>query len=150
MRERFADVPEAEGVTVVGYGHLGDCNLHLNVSAPHGTADLLHHIEPFVFQWVGKHALQPAALPFHTLGTHHHLFVSLSNNAVTPSADRGGSISAEHGVGQCKRDYMSLQRSQAVIDQMKAVRLRARVRCIALIVLASHTLHSALPCPARL
>jgi D-2-hydroxyglutarate dehydrogenase len=42
-----------QGVRVVGYGHVGDGNLHLNVSAPQGyDPDLLRRLEPFVFEWV--------------------------------------------------------------------------------------------------
>ena len=59
---------------VVGYGHFGDGNLHLNVSAPSGrTPELTGLIEPFVYE-------------------------------VTRAAR--GSISAEHGLGQMKADYM--------------------------------------------
>ncbi len=37
---------------VVGYGHVGDGNLHLNISSPEGpNATLLATIEPFVYQW---------------------------------------------------------------------------------------------------
>ncbi|CAN0415567.1 unnamed protein product, partial [Hapterophycus canaliculatus] len=35
---------------------------------------------------------------------------------------RGGSISAEHGVGQHKRDYLELQRPRAVVDAMRGVK----------------------------
>lgn len=35
---------------------------------------------------------------------------------------RGGSISAEHGVGQHKRDYLSLQRPDAVLSVMRGVK----------------------------
>lgn len=35
---------------------------------------------------------------------------------------RGGSISAEHGVGQHKRDYLSLQRPEAVLGVMQKVK----------------------------
>jgi D-2-hydroxyglutarate dehydrogenase len=39
-------------VSVMGYGHLGDGNLHLNVSSPGGYhAELLSLIEPFVYEW---------------------------------------------------------------------------------------------------
>jgi D-2-hydroxyglutarate dehydrogenase len=36
---------------VVGYGHVGDGNLHLNVSVPKADAAVLARIEPFVYQW---------------------------------------------------------------------------------------------------
>ena len=38
------------------------------------------------------------------------------------TAAHGGSISAEHGVGQSKRDLMGLQRSPQVLDVMAQVR----------------------------
>ncbi|CAH1437215.1 unnamed protein product [Lactuca virosa] len=39
---------------VVGYGHLGDGNLHLNVSAPQYDDAILGEIEPFVYEWTSK------------------------------------------------------------------------------------------------
>ncbi|KAA8491919.1 putative D-2-hydroxyglutarate dehydrogenase, mitochondrial [Porphyridium purpureum] len=42
-----------EGVHCVGWGHIGDGNLHLNLSAPSkGLSELL---EPWVYEWVSKH-----------------------------------------------------------------------------------------------
>ena len=39
-------------VAVMGYGHLGDGNLHLNVSSPRGYhASLEKTLEPFVYEW---------------------------------------------------------------------------------------------------
>tara|TARA_B110000977_G_scaffold199708_1_gene287911 strand:+ start:325 stop:1956 length:1632 start_codon:yes stop_codon:yes gene_type:complete len=39
-------------VSVMGYGHLGDGNLHLNISSPGGYDEqLLNVIEPFVYEW---------------------------------------------------------------------------------------------------
>ena len=39
-------------VSVLGYGHLGDGNLHLNVSSPTGYHPaLLAVVEPFVYEW---------------------------------------------------------------------------------------------------
>ena len=46
-RERMAGLP----VEVVGYGHLGDGNLHLNVSCQRYDEEILKHIEPFVYEW---------------------------------------------------------------------------------------------------
>jgi D-2-hydroxyglutarate dehydrogenase len=40
------------GTRVVGYGHVGDGNLHLNVSSPRGhDPAILAAIEPFVYEW---------------------------------------------------------------------------------------------------
>ncbi|XP_021908112.1 D-2-hydroxyglutarate dehydrogenase, mitochondrial [Carica papaya] len=50
MRERLGD-----SVKVVGYGHLGDGNLHLNISAPQYDKALLSQIEPYVYEWTSKH-----------------------------------------------------------------------------------------------
>ncbi|GAV72206.1 FAD_binding_4 domain-containing protein/FAD-oxidase_C domain-containing protein [Cephalotus follicularis] len=40
---------------VIGYGHLGDGNLHLNVSAPQYDDMILAKIEPYVYEWTSKH-----------------------------------------------------------------------------------------------
>ncbi|GJP84189.1 hypothetical protein CLOP_g14277 [Closterium sp. NIES-67] len=48
MRTRL----EGSAAEVVGYGHLGDGNLHLNISAPTYDDKLLERIEPFVYEWV--------------------------------------------------------------------------------------------------
>ncbi|XP_062145163.1 D-2-hydroxyglutarate dehydrogenase, mitochondrial [Alnus glutinosa] len=40
---------------VIGYGHLGDGNLHLNVSTPQYDDMILAQIEPFVYEWTSKH-----------------------------------------------------------------------------------------------
>ncbi|KAL3527155.1 hypothetical protein ACH5RR_011811 [Cinchona calisaya] len=39
---------------VVAYGHLGDGNLHLNISAPEYDDKILAKIEPFVYEWTSK------------------------------------------------------------------------------------------------
>ncbi|XP_038605038.1 D-2-hydroxyglutarate dehydrogenase, mitochondrial [Tachyglossus aculeatus] len=39
---------------VVGYGHLGDGNLHLNVTAESYSHALLEAIEPFVYEWTAQ------------------------------------------------------------------------------------------------
>ncbi|XP_070609302.1 D-2-hydroxyglutarate dehydrogenase, mitochondrial isoform X2 [Erythrolamprus reginae] len=40
---------------VVGYGHLGDGNLHLNVTAESYSHSLLDAIEPYVYEWVSQY-----------------------------------------------------------------------------------------------
>lgn len=68
--------------SVVGYGHVGDGNLHLNITSPAKNPALLAAIEPFVYEW---------------------------------TAGRRGSISAEHGLGLKKRNYIYYSKpSQAV------------------------------------
>ncbi|MDD0973567.1 FAD-binding oxidoreductase [Pseudomonas fontis] len=79
---------------VVWYGHIGDGNLHLNILKP----DNLGKDEFFakcatVNKWV-----------FETVEKYN------------------GSISAEHGVGMTKRDYLGYSRSPVEIEYMKAVK----------------------------
>lgn len=46
-----AEAPPPPPIRVVGYGHLGDGNLHLNISAPAYDEALRSAIEPFVYEW---------------------------------------------------------------------------------------------------
>ncbi|AES95056.2 putative oxidoreductase [Medicago truncatula] len=49
MRSRLGDA-----ANVIGYGHLGDGNLHLNVSVSQYDEKILSQIEPFVYEWTSK------------------------------------------------------------------------------------------------
>ncbi|KAM6152205.1 D-2-hydroxyglutarate dehydrogenase, mitochondrial isoform 2-T2 [Erethizon dorsatum] len=51
---------------VVGYGHLGDGNLHLNVTAEAFSAELLAALEPYVYSWTA--AQQGSVSAEHGLG----------------------------------------------------------------------------------
>ncbi|KAG0082726.1 hypothetical protein BGZ92_011452 [Podila epicladia] len=42
--------------SVIGYGHVGDGNLHLNVAAHGYNKEVTDLIEPFVYEWTAKHA----------------------------------------------------------------------------------------------
>lgn len=79
---------------VIWYGHIGDGNLHINVLKP---ADLT--IEAFreACERVNKHVFGLVAA-------------------------FQGSVSAEHGVGLLKRDYLAVSRSAAEIRLMKAMK----------------------------
>jgi FAD/FMN-containing dehydrogenase len=79
---------------IVWFGHIGDGNLHLNILKP----DAMDKDEFFgkcatVNKWV-----------FETVQKYN------------------GSISAEHGVGMTKRDYLEYSRSPEEIEYMKAVK----------------------------
>ena len=79
---------------VLWYGHIGDGNLHLNI-------------------------LKPAAL------SNEEFFAKCAtvNKWVFETVERyNGSISAEHGVGMVKRDYLEYSRSPAEIACMKAIK----------------------------
>jgi FAD/FMN-containing dehydrogenase len=96
----FIDVTDAEiarafpGARMVVFGHLGDGNLHYNVSPPAGIDD-----QAFL-------AGQPGI-----------------NRIVHDSVARfAGSISAEHGLGQLKRDEILRYKSPLEMDMMRRVK----------------------------
>ncbi|MBK4991568.1 FAD-binding oxidoreductase [Pseudomonas sp. S36] len=79
---------------VVWYGHIGDGNLHLNILKPeHMSKDAFFASCARVNKWV-----------FEIVERY------------------GGSISAEHGVGMTKRDYLGYSRSPEEIACMKAIK----------------------------
>uniref|UniRef100_A0A3P8UYX7 D-2-hydroxyglutarate dehydrogenase, mitochondrial n=1 Tax=Cynoglossus semilaevis TaxID=244447 RepID=A0A3P8UYX7_CYNSE len=71
--------------SVVGYGHVGDGNVHLNVTSPAKDPALLASIEPFVYEW---------------------------------TAQRQGSISAEHGLGLKKRNCIYYSKGRPAVALM--------------------------------
>jgi D-2-hydroxyglutarate dehydrogenase len=50
VKERVGDLANV----VCGYGHIGDSNLHLNVSCPEFTQEIYKRIEPFVYEYTSK------------------------------------------------------------------------------------------------
>lgn len=82
------------GARPIVYGHLGDGNLHFNVSAPLG-------VEPAAWQ------LKTDALN------------TLIHDAV---AALRGSISAEHGIGQLKRHELPAYKSSVELDIMHRIK----------------------------
>lgn len=48
------DTDEHPVVDVVGYGHMGDANLHLNVATRRFDKAVEKELEPFVYEWVAK------------------------------------------------------------------------------------------------
>lgn len=81
------------GLRLVTYGHIGDGNLHYNISAP-----------------VGDDAALRARASALTL---------IVYDAVTAL---GGSISAEHGIGTLKRDAAAAYKTGVEVDLMRAVK----------------------------
>jgi len=82
------------GVRMVTFGHLGDGNVHYNVSAPEGVAP-----DAFV--------RNAAAI----------------NRIVHDSVARfGGSISAEHGLGQLKREEIQRYKSPLELELMRKLK----------------------------
>lgn len=82
------------GGRVLGHGHIGDGNLHLN-TVMKGFDDLdtakkiRETLQPFVFDYV---------------------------------RDKGGSISAEHGIGLLKADYLGHSKSPEMIKYMQMMK----------------------------
>ena len=80
-------------IRICGYGHIGDGNLHFNlVQAAGGDPDF--------------EAKTPKLLEL------------LYSNI----AKYGGSISAEHGIGQVKRNQLAQSKAPAIINTMKAIK----------------------------
>jgi FAD/FMN-containing dehydrogenase len=83
------------GVRIVAFGHMGDGNLHYNVSRPLDQSDA-----DFFAQ---SHAVNEIV---------HDLVHSMN-----------GSISAEHGLGQLKRDEIKRYKSKVELDLKRSVKL---------------------------
>ncbi|PTB64359.1 hypothetical protein BBK36DRAFT_1136082 [Trichoderma citrinoviride] len=63
---------------VVGYGHMGDSNLHLNVAVRRYDAKVEQALEPFVYEWIAKRNGSISAE--HGLGLAKKKFVQYSRN----------------------------------------------------------------------
>ncbi|RIA88114.1 hypothetical protein C1645_695403 [Glomus cerebriforme] len=74
---------------VIGYGHIGDGNLHLNITAKSYDPEITNLIEPYVYEWTEQH---------------------------------NGSISAEHGLGLMKANYLRYSKSPSMISIMKQIK----------------------------
>ena len=83
------------GVQLVNFGHLGDGNLHYNVQAPGGEDGRRFLAEQ-------EHAVN--TLVFDTVARH------------------GGSFSAEHGIGQLKRDELAQRKSPVALQLMRSIK----------------------------
>ncbi len=88
LAARFADI------RMITFGHLGDGNLHYNVSPPPGVAEA-----DFLAQQPAIHRIVYDAVVAH-----------------------GGSISAEHGIGQTKRDELARYKRPEELALMRAIK----------------------------
>lgn len=83
------------GVRALSFGHLGDGNVH-------------HHIQPPTdcdgAAWLARHGTE------------------VSHMVYTHVIELGGSISAEHGIGQMKRDVMAALDSPARLAALRAIK----------------------------
>ena len=82
------------GARLVAFGHLGDGNIHCNVSQPIGA-----DANAFLARWDEINAIV------------HGLVI-----------ERKGSISAEHGIGQLKRDLLPKVKDKTTMEVMRAIK----------------------------
>eukprot|EP00053_Salpingoeca_punica_P018933 m.188378 g.188378 ORF g.188378 m.188378 type:complete len:509 (+) comp17535_c3_seq8:93-1619(+) len=75
MRKRVGSLASA----CVGYGHVGDGNLHLNVTAPKASQELLGLIEPFIYEYTAS--VNGSISAEHGLGVMKPKFISYSKSA---------------------------------------------------------------------
>ncbi|KAI1952743.1 D-lactate ferricytochrome c oxidoreductase [Ophidiomyces ophidiicola] len=74
---------------VLGYGHMGDSNLHLNVAVRRYSKEVESMIEPWVYEWIQQ---------------------------------RKGSISAEHGLGIAKKEFIGYSKNDTMIKLMRQLK----------------------------
>jgi FAD/FMN-containing dehydrogenase len=84
------------GSSVVNFGHLGDGNLHYNVQPPQGIA---------AADFLGRHEAEVNRIVYDAV------------------CARGGSISAEHGIGALKRELLAQRKSSVELALMRAIKL---------------------------
>ena len=82
------------GARVVAFGHLGDGNIHFNVSQPVGADKAA-----FLAQWTAMNEVVHAIVARHA-----------------------GSISAEHGIGGLKRDLLAQTKDRIALDVMRTIK----------------------------
>ena len=94
--DRAAKVVESvsPGARPVPFGHFGDGNLHYNVTQPEGMDQ----------------------------GEYLALWEPMSDAVFELVTELGGSISAEHGIGQMKRDVLKRYKSTVELDMMRAIK----------------------------
>jgi FAD/FMN-containing dehydrogenase len=84
----------APDARLVAFGHMGDGNIHFNVSQPSGSeGDAFRAMEPAIS------------------GAVHALVIEL-----------GGSVSAEHGIGRLKRKLLHATKSPVEMEMMRAIK----------------------------
>lgn len=105
------------GAEVVCFGHLGDCNLHLNISTLEYDEKVFSAIEPFVFEFTCKYYQQL----LRCLRKGHALTMMVCF-FLPSTAKHRGSISAEHGIGTHKPSYLHLSKSENAIALMKQMK----------------------------
>lgn len=73
-------------ISAIGYGHVGDGNLHLNVALREYNKEVEKTLEPFIYEFISS---------------------------------KKGSVSAEHGLGFQKKNYIGYSKSTKEIEMIK-------------------------------
>ncbi|XP_031343457.1 D-2-hydroxyglutarate dehydrogenase, mitochondrial-like isoform X2 [Photinus pyralis] len=78
MRERLG----SDASRIAGYGHIGDGNIHLNISVPEFRPDVLKKVEPYVYELTSK--LKGSVSAEHGVGFRKppYIHYSKSDNAI--------------------------------------------------------------------
>lgn len=76
-------------ISTLGYGHIGDGNLHLNVTMRRFDKEVEALLEPYVYEWIEK---------------------------------VNGSISAEHGLGFAKKNFIQYSKDPIMVKMMKSIK----------------------------
>jgi D-lactate dehydrogenase (cytochrome) len=82
------------GARICAFGHMGDGNIHYNISQPVGADK-----DAFIARWHEMNRIVHGLVMTH-----------------------GGSISAEHGIGQLKRDELASIRPEIEMDLMRRIK----------------------------
>ena len=82
-------IDSGEIKTITGYGHIGDGNLHINVTSKKYSKKVSDILEPWVYNWV---------------------------------SGVNGSISAEHGLGFKKPQFIHLSKSEDAVEVMREIK----------------------------
>ena len=98
------------GARPIPFGHLGDGNVHFNVTQPEGADK-----NAFLDRWAEMNAVVHAV-----------------------AAKFGGSISAEHGIGRMKRELLPQVKDPVALEMMRTLKRtldpngnsRIRERCL--------------------
>lgn len=83
------DASDKPVVGCIGFGHLGDGNLHLHVCVREYNKEVEKTLEPFVYEWI---------------------------------KEKKGSISAEHGLGFQKKNYIGYSKTDVEIQLIKDIK----------------------------
>lgn len=85
----IGETEEYPVVDVLGYGHIGDGNLHLNVAVRRYDKKVEQLLEPYVYEWIQK---------------------------------VNGSISAEHGLGFAKKNFIQYSKDAGMLTLMRGLK----------------------------